>query len=349
MRNGLRMIFIGMFALGWATGCKRDEVTVYQVANEPPPVAAHGDLNSALPPANAQPRLQFVLPAGWTEQAPSQMRAASFVVTGTNGDTADVGVIPLPSGGNDLALVNMWREQMQLPALTNPPPVETVPVADGSAKWFDLVSEQPLIDGKSRARILVAELPRGATTWFFKIVGSEAFVTAQKDNFLQFLKSVSFADAAPAPAMTAMTAQSPAVDSIWTVPAGWQSVPPSDFLVAKFVVQEGDAKAEVNVSQLAGTGGGLAANINRWRGQVGLPPTEELLSTPIDIKGGTAQLVDFSGKDTQTGKPTRLVGVVAPQGDRTWFYKLKGDETVVAKQKDAFIKFIQSARYPDAR
>jgi hypothetical protein len=58
--------------------------------------------------------------------------------------------------------------------------------------------------------------------------------------------------------------------------------------------------------------------------------------------------VEFSGTDARTGKPATLVGVVVPQTGQTWFYKLMGDAVVVAQHKDAFLKFIQSAKYPDA-
>jgi hypothetical protein len=59
--------------------------------------------------------------------------------------------------------------------------------------------------------------------------------------------------------------------------------------------------------------------------------------------------VDFTGTDSKTGKPARLIGVIVPQNGQTWFYKLMGDEQIVTQQKDAFIKFIQSANYANAR
>ena len=67
------------------------------------------------------------LPDGWQEIAPSQMRVASFAVTNASGSSADVGVIPLPAGENEIDLINMWRDQMQLPPTTNFNP-ETVSV-----------------------------------------------------------------------------------------------------------------------------------------------------------------------------------------------------------------------------
>jgi hypothetical protein len=325
-------------------GCGRDDVKVYQVAK--PPVQND----------NAQPQLQFAVPPSWQQIAPSEMRIASFAVTNAAGQAADVGVIPLPAGENELDLINMWRDQVQLPATTSDDS-GTVQVGDGTGKLFEFVSTAPIIDQKFRQRMMVAMLTRGSTSWFFKITGEDSFVVSQKDVFLQFLKSVSFNTAAPnissaAPVVAA--GQNDNANSIWTVPSGWQAMPPSQFLLAQYLVQDGDARAEVNISELAGEGGGLLANLNRWRGQLGLPPIaqEDDFSKMVDslvVPGGQGELVDMTGTSSKTGQPSRLIGVVLPQAGQTWFYKLMGDPKLVAAQKDAFVKFIQSARYPDAR
>jgi len=144
------------------------------------------------------------------------------------------------------------------------------------------------------------------------------------------------------------------VPSIWTVPTGWQSIPPSQFLLVEFSVPGANgAKAEVNVATMGGTGGGVLPNVNRWRGQLGLNAIAEgdltQLAQPLDVPGGKATLVDFEGVNAKTGSPTRLVAVIVLQNDQAWFYKLMGDKQVVAQQKDAFTKFIQSANYANAR
>jgi hypothetical protein len=71
----------------------------------------------------------------------------------------------------------------------------------------------------------------------------------------------------------------------------------------------------------------------------------DILTTPIDVANGKAQLVDMSGTDARTGQPTRLVGAIVPQSGQTWFYKLMGDAKVVESQKDAFTKFVQGVKY----
>jgi hypothetical protein len=349
------------------SGCKRDDVKVYHVEKDDStpvvaPVTAPNADSSMIPgqDSSSLPQLKWTLPDGWSEKTPGQMRVASFNVAGTNGEVADVGIIPLPASGQEIQLVNMWRGQMKLAAATNDDS-EAVAIGSDSGKLFDIASDTLLIDGKFRARILVAMLTSGGTSWFFKMTGEESFVAAQKPAFLQFLKSISFSEptATPfahgmemTPAATPSSSSESSGKPAWTIPAGWQEAPPSEFLLAKFIIGEGDAKAQVNISQLAGEGGGLLANANRWRGQLGLPQISETdlpaLTTSIDSVNGKIQIVDFTGTDTKTGKSARLVGVVVPLAGQTWFYKLMGDEQIVAQQKDAFTKFVQSAKYPNA-
>ena len=342
------VIVLAAFALA---GCDKNDVKVYHVAKEEtsvPPVAAmeaaapaHGEM------AAATPQLHWTLPTGWTEQPASQMRVASFSATATDGQIVDIGVLPMPVAGQELQIVNMWRDQLKLSATTSAES-EAVAIGSGSGKLFSLVSEAPLVEGKFPARILVAMLMRGETTWFFKMTGADSAVAAQKENFLAFLKSVSFDAATPIPVAATPAAAAPTGNSIWEVPADWQVADAGPFLFAKFSIASNGAKADVNISQLLGEGGGMLANVNRWRGQLGLSPLDEAgLAKIVSVVGGLS-VVDFPGTNAKTGRPARLVAAVVPHGSQTWFYKLMGDDAVVTAQKDAFFKFIQSAKYPDA-
>jgi hypothetical protein len=58
--------------------------------------------------------------------------------------------------------------------------------------------------------------------------------------------------------------------------------------------------------------------------------------------------VDMTGTDARTGQKARLIGAIVPQANQTWFYKLMGSEQIVAREKDAFSKFVQTAKYPNA-
>jgi hypothetical protein len=71
------------------------------------------------------------------------------------------------------------------------------------------------------------------------------------------------------------------------------------------------------------------------------------LVSSLDVPGGKAILVDMSGEDAKSGQKARLIGAILPRGDRTWFYKLMGDEQVAEREKPAFVKFCQTAKYPN--
>jgi hypothetical protein len=377
--QGVTGVILSVVVISAFAGCSRDEAKVYHVqkddaqppqasqpasapADAPAQQMATPDAGSMAPPSASLPQLQYKVPEGWQEKQPSEMRVASFTAPSPKGQAADVSVIPMPIIGRDMELLNMWRSQVHLPETTDPNAVkqaEPVTIAGDQGRLFNFVSEQPMI-GKSRQRMLIAVSTRGAMSWFFKISGEDAVVTAQKPKFLQFLKSVSFSEGAPAPSQMAAVPTAPSsnanasIPPIWTIPAGWQAVPPSQFLLVEFSVPgSGGAKAEVNVATMGGTGGGVLPNVNRWRGQLGLNAIAESdlpqIAQPLDVPGGKATVVDFEGVNAKTGLPTRLVAVIVLQNDQSWFYKLMGDKQVVAQQKDAFTKFIRSANYANAR
>jgi hypothetical protein len=330
-----------------------------------------------------QPTLQYTVPAGWEKKAPSQMRVASFGIS-QGGKQADISVIPLAGmAGNDPANVNRWRGQVGLATLPEADVsnlAEKVTVGDQPADLYDLAGTAPT-SGEAQC-ILGVILHRDDTAWFFKMTGEASLVEQQKPAFIAFLKSVSFGVPTAAPSAIDMSQLPPSHPPIagtslgtqnslvpnantlvtggsaddskptWTIPAGWQEGQLAQFLVAKYVITGANGTAAaVNVSSLAGDGGGLLPNVNRWRAQLGLAPVTEadLANLPtIDASGGKATMIEFSGTDARTGKPARLVGLVLPLGGQTWFYKLMGDENIVAQQKDALIQFVQSAKYPDA-
>ncbi|HLX95787.1 MAG TPA: hypothetical protein VKU37_08590 [Verrucomicrobiae bacterium] len=363
---GLALLIVAL------AGCGRDNVKVYRLANDDAPssstppdaTTAATDQNENSP---APPQLQWTLPADWTEVAPAEMSIASFKVSGQNGAAAEVTLVPLPGlAGGDNANVNRWRGQVGLPAAT-PEEFqkmgEAVQAGDQPATLYDMAGQ----DSGNAKRILGVIQQRNGTTWFFKMVGDAGLVEQQKPEFTAFLKSLTFtADATPAalppghPPIGGGDANAPmmATDAAsagkpaWTVPADWQEVPASQFLLAEYSIADANgAKAEVNVAELSGNGGGVLPNVNRWRGQIGLEPVDETglakVTTTMDITGGQATLVDLTGTDAN-GQSTRLIAAIVPMGNQTWFYKLMGDKKIVDREKDAFTKFVQTARYANA-
>ena len=132
----------------------------------------------------------------------------------------------------------------------------------------------------------------------------------------------------------------------WVIPTGWQPGKISSMRRASYVAKGDSEKlAEIVVTVFPGDVGGLVANVNRWRGQIGLAPAaaEEIagLTTKLTVAGEAATQVDF--KNDASG--ARMIVVTVPHAGNPWFYKLTGDASVVEAQKADFVKFVQSVKY----
>jgi hypothetical protein len=146
-----------------------------------------------------------------------------------------------------------------------------------------------------KVRLLAAVVPHGDRTWFLKLVGPEADVSAQQPAFDRFVQSVNFPDKAAEPIA-------------WTVPEGWRQEPGNEQRYATFRIEAQPKPLELSVVALGREAGSLKANLDRWRGQIGLPPVPEeeigKLTREVDIHGVKATLVDMTG--TSTGKTGRM-------------------------------------------
>ena len=107
--------------------------------------------------------------------------------------------------------------------------------------------------------------------------GTDGAVSAQKEPFLAFLKTVKIkpgtAEHATAAAAAEAGSRSPSPPMHMMAPEGWESQPPGQMQVAKFTVSKDGGKADISVSVFPSDTGGTLANINRWRRQIGPRPT----------------------------------------------------------------------------
>jgi hypothetical protein len=114
---------------------------------------------------------------------------------------------------------------------------------------------------------------------------------------------------------------------------------------ATFELPQGSGKAEVTVVALPGDVGGELANVNRWRGQIALPPiTEGQLAgvrVAVRSRAGDIFVYDFT---TGGAKKTRLVAGMIQVSGVTWFFKLTGDEAAVSAAKPAFLKLLEGLK-----
>ncbi len=131
--------------------------------------------------------------------------------------------------------------------------------------------------------------------WFFKLAGPVVAVHNQAGDFHKFITSVHFADGKPQ----------------YDPPAEWQARGPSQMRYETFEIPVGDDKKplELSVTTLPRgeqeEGAFLLANINRWRGQMGLPAIGEHqlaeATVRLTLADGTATLVSLVGKLQASG------------------------------------------------
>ncbi len=136
----------------------------------------------------------------------------------------------------------------------------------------------------------------------------------------------------------------------WKTPEGWTEVPPAEMRVASFKIQGQNGKqADVSVIPLPGLPGSDEANVNRWRGQVGLSPVspDELKKSAESVEAGgqPAQLYDIAGQNQGSGDAPRILGVIQHRTDAVWFFKMTGDADLAEQQKPAFVAFLKSVKF----
>lgn len=356
---GKGLIGLSLAAAIFAGGCKREQVSSYQVPKEDHSVkpfsmagmmggSGMGNEDESATPAT--PQLKWDLPNGWKEKSGQQMGIGSFHVDGDDGRYADIRVIPLRAGPEiEQRSVNMWREELGLPEL----PVDQIKgdelnVAGAHGHLYDLKSDELKFGGKYKARTTAAILEKDDTLWFVKMAGEESIVSAQQDNFKNFLKSFRFESGGmPAGHPQVASKSAPGAGSgsgagaNWKFPATWQQVPAGQMVLASYKATRGPASADVTVTSFPGDVGGVLANVNRWRGQVGLGPINDAdlakETKSVDLADGSkAVAVDVTGKK-------RLYGLMVPRGGKTWFYKIIGDPEVVGAESANLVEFAATA------
>lgn len=132
----------------------------------------------------------------------------------------------------------------------------------------------------------------------------------------------------------------------WTGPSHWQNKGATGMRKGTFTIPgDGGATAELAITAFPGDVGGDVANVNRWRGQIGLQPLspdeamKAIQRTEANgLKIGVVEMV------ATTANPKRVLSAIVPHGGSTWFFKLEGPDALVAKEKGAFMEFLKTIK-----
>jgi hypothetical protein len=148
----------------------------------------------------------------------------------------------------------------------------------------------------------------------------------------------------------------------WTAPAGWKAEGPRPMRAATYSIplvsgDQGIAECVVNFFG-AGQGGGVDANVERWKGQVlgadGKPAAAKVEKRTIN--GIAVTRVDATGTYTGMGGPMmggskpapgyRLIGAIAEGPGGNVFFKVTGPAKTIAAQEKQVEQLLSSLQ-PD--
>ncbi|MDA1193821.1 MAG: hypothetical protein O2894_01415 [Planctomycetota bacterium] len=326
-----------------------DAAERYGMRRSPPP--GHGAMEPAAP------QLEWQTPAGWEQQPGSagSMRVGSWRIAGDA--TADCSLVVLPgSAGGIAANVNRWRGEMGLDAL-DAPGIAELPrraLLGGQAVALDL--EGTFSGGRgggepiAEARLLGLVYEESSRSVFLKFTGPAATVEAQRAAFEALADSLQAAAAPPAND-TPPGGSGASSGLAWDAPEGWGEQPARMMRVVTFVPAS-DSAAWCYVSRLGGEAGGLAANVNRWRGEMGatdqLDDAAVAALPTIDVLGTRATLLDLEGDFSGTGGPPQagahMLGVVCVRPAEVLFVKMVGPTATIAAERERFLAFCASLR-----
>ncbi|MBI3299243.1 MAG: hypothetical protein HYZ75_13830 [Elusimicrobia bacterium] len=170
----------------------------------------------------------------------------------------------------------------------------------------------------------------------FLLAAALLLASACKKDEIQVYRVAKPADAVGAPVAGMMGSLS------WPAPAGWTAKPGSGMRRATFVVPGAAGPGDLSVVSLPGDAGGPLANVNRWRGQVGLPPWDEAAlraaAEPVSSPAGAFTVVDLPGASQ------RMLAALLTRGGETWFFKLVGPDATVGAAKPAFKTFLSGVK-----
>jgi hypothetical protein len=137
-------------------------------------------------------------------------------------------------------------------------------------------------------------------------------------------------------------------DLVWQAPAQWTAKAAGAMRKATYTVPGDGGDAELSITAFPGDVGGELANVNRWRGQMGLTPLrpEELDATVSHVESNTFNIavVELASRGDANGKG--ILGAIVPASGSTWFFKLTGPGATLRSAKPAFLQFLHTVHTP---
>ena len=273
---------------------------------------------------------EWELPQGWRRLPGTGTRFATLQI-GPVERPLELTVIPLttaPGAYDDyiLANINRWREQLAQPPFAS---VQAMRSAEPTG-WLSEVQTRDAV----------------AVT-FASMVGRARMESGRGSRGGQGLPP---SHPPISSAVAGLPTDQPrgAARLTYETPAGWSPGRVDGMRAAAFEVADGDRKVEITAISLPASGGDRLANINRWRQQIQLAPTnaDDLAKSLVSIQigGRAAEYIEILGpEDSQPRKA--ILAALLDDGALTWFFKLTGDAELALREQDRFKSFVQSVKF----
>lgn len=315
-------------------GCSEPEVRVYKERSNSvqlPEVSPESDRSIPLD-------LKWTKPEDWIDLGGSGMRLASFEVPSTHGN-AELTVIRFPGeAGGQLANINRWRGQLGLAPVAQGQLAEQLNHVESEAGKITTITLQS-DDGIQG--ILGASLLYQDMTWFFKMTGPRQTLHENALTFSSFLRSLSPQGSQEGQPDSESAEKAQFRETV--VPDSWTTGQGSSMRVASYKISgQGDQMIDIAVFSFPGETGGLAANINRWRGQIGLDAldAEQIQTDAVETKISSGQTFLIHEYISETAPPIKLVGATFIDSERSWFVKCLGSEELLNEQRENIEAYI---------
>jgi hypothetical protein len=119
----------------------------------------------------------------------------------------------------------------------------------------------------------------------------------------------------------------------WKAPDNWEKQTPGQFQLELYKINAG---ASLAISSLPGDAGGIPANVNRWRGQIGLPSTEDVGGDVIEVEseGVSARWFELKGAEQS------ILAAIITLPKETWFFKLTCSTSELEGMREQFQNFL---------
>lgn len=264
----------------------------------------------------------FAVPAGWARDDSNANRYSTLKLPADLGPLEATIIALGPQAGSNLENVNRWRGQIGLGPITEaelPTSTKEIEVAGVKAVVLDATGPGGAGAGP------MGMMPRGAGPMQ---AGAGAAGSAKAGG----VKAGADASAAKNPIE-------------FKIPGSWKEIPAKPLTSKTY--QTADNQVEITITALSKNAGGLAANINRWRNQIGLGPVDLAKSgtemQPVETPSGNAIVVDFAGEGADA---KRIIAATISQDTQTWFVKMMGPAQATAKEKEAFLGALQTLQLP---